>query len=83
MNYNSLAGPLGKYWYADHNELARLWRHLTNNGQCPTCVAYFLEKPWKWEPEYRVMQHQIQLLHDSALQDAEQLVQDAEQPLDA
>lgn len=42
-------------WYEDHENLAELWRWLEERGEQPD-PAYFLEKPWKWTPEWNQMQ---------------------------
>jgi hypothetical protein len=39
-------------WWADHDNLAALWSWLEDRVQEPDSVVYFLEKPWKWTPEY-------------------------------
>lgn len=41
-------------WYDDRNNLADLWRWLKDQGDDPD-PAYFLEKPWKWSPEFAQM----------------------------
>lgn len=43
-------------WYADHQNLALLWRWLEDRGDQPADPAHFIEKPWKWEPEWNELQ---------------------------
>lgn len=42
-------------WYNNHQNLADLWRFLEAVGVEPEDTGYFLEKPWKWEPERKIM----------------------------
>ena len=43
-------------WYDDRLRLAALADWLTEQGREPADGwGYFLEKPWKWTPEYREM----------------------------
>jgi hypothetical protein len=46
------ASPAAHDWWTDHDALAELWRWLEDRGQEPNDVAYYLERPWKWTPEY-------------------------------
>ena len=45
-------------WYDDRNNLADLWRWLEDQGEDPE-PAYFLEKPWKWSPDFTQMCDQM------------------------
>lgn len=40
-------------WYEDHQNLARVARHMGEQGDSVENVAYMLEKPWKFEDEWR------------------------------
>jgi hypothetical protein len=42
-------------WFHDHKNLADLWRWLEVRGDAPDDPAYFMEKPWKWTPEFEGM----------------------------
>lgn len=42
-------------WYRDHSNLCDLWRWLDERGEAPDDPAYFLEKPYKWTREWRLM----------------------------
>jgi hypothetical protein len=43
-------------WWQHHSNLALLYRHLVQSDQIDPAqadeVAYFLEKPWKWQAEW-------------------------------
>ncbi len=53
------------YWWEDHRNLAELFDWLRRDDcpeECATldvddqaAVSYFLNKPWKWTPEYERM----------------------------
>lgn len=44
-------------WYANHSNLAALWAWLVENGETPSDgPSYFMEKPWKWTPEWERFQ---------------------------
>lgn len=40
-------------WYEDHRNLAALWTWLDENGQEPRDPSHFMEKPWKWDEEWK------------------------------
>lgn len=42
-------------WWHDHREIAALLAWLDERGETPDDVAYLVEKPWKWTPEYQQM----------------------------
>jgi hypothetical protein len=42
-------------WWHDHREIAALIAWLAERGEIPDDVAYLVEKPWKWTPEYQRM----------------------------
>jgi hypothetical protein len=46
------ADAVGGDWWDDHDNLAELWSWLEDRGQEPDSVVYYLQKPWKWTPEY-------------------------------
>lgn len=48
-------------WYEDHENLAELWRWMVERCEQPTGddVALFLEKPWKWTPEWNQLQSEL------------------------
>lgn len=45
-------------WHEYVANLHALWVWLENRGDQPDDPAYFLEKPWKWEPEWNQMQRE-------------------------
>lgn len=51
----SAASAEARDWWEDHDNLAELWRFLEDRGEQPNDPAYFLDKPWKWDPEYQQM----------------------------
>lgn len=47
-------------WWDSHENLARLWRWLDARGETPgDGPAYFMEKPWKWAPEWDAMNAEV------------------------
>lgn len=40
-------------WYEDHHNLAAVARHMNEQGDGIAEVVYMLEKPWKFEDEWR------------------------------
>ena len=43
-----------KYWYASLDNLSKLAKYIVNkDGQESLDIVYFLEKPWKWENEWK------------------------------
>lgn len=48
-------------WYENHENLCELYRWLEQRCDQPTGddIARFLEKPWKWTPEWNEMQSEL------------------------
>lgn len=42
-------------WWAEHGNLAQLVRHLADQGYSGDDIAYVVEKPWKYENEFRAL----------------------------
>lgn len=40
-------------WWQNHDNLSRLCYWLAGNGYDASDIAYAVEKPWKFEDEYR------------------------------
>jgi|KBSMisStandDraft_5_1062788.scaffolds.fasta_scaffold310873_3 hypothetical protein len=40
------------YWWDDHDNMVRLTAWLADNNYEAKDVAYAVEKPWKYEPEF-------------------------------
>ena len=44
-------------WWTDHNNLSALWTWMEESDGAPEDgPAYFMGKPWKWQPEWEMMQ---------------------------
>lgn len=39
-------------WWEDHDNLILTSRWMADNGYDASDLAYFIEKPWKYEDEY-------------------------------
>ena len=42
-------------WWREPQNLADLWCFLVEEGEAPSDPAYYMEKPWKYEPEWERM----------------------------
>ena len=42
-------------WYSDYSNVLKLARHLVDVGDDAQTLIYFLEKPWKWTPEWETL----------------------------
>jgi hypothetical protein len=40
-------------WFTDHANLVLLTAHLADTGHTAKTIAYAVEKPWKYEAEFR------------------------------
>ncbi|MEE8177716.1 MAG: hypothetical protein V3T65_06955 [Acidobacteriota bacterium] len=43
-------------WYEDHDNLVLLTRYLAAMDDSSTEIAYAVEKPWKFEKEFKAAQ---------------------------
>ena len=47
----------GSEWWRNRMNLASLWEWLDNQDAAPgDGAAYFMRKPWKWDPEWERFQ---------------------------
>lgn len=40
-------------WYEDYDNIVLVVRHMADEGFSPRQIAEVVEKPWKYESEYR------------------------------
>lgn len=54
-------------WFADHANLILLTAHLADTGHNAKTIAYAVEKPWKYEAEFRaaqaIVEHEVATGH--------------------
>lgn len=52
----SATATVAREWWKDHREIAALIRHLRADARIDDeQIAYLVEKPWKFDPEYQEM----------------------------
>lgn len=45
-----------RHWYRDYENVAVLVSYLAARGDSATSIAYAVEKPWKYDEEFRTAQ---------------------------
>lgn len=52
--------PLPEDWYASHENIVILARHLADQGEAASTVAYAVEKPWKFTEEFEAALEELE-----------------------
>lgn len=62
-----VAPPVEQQWFTDHANLILLTAHLADTGHKAKTIAYAVEKPWKYEAEFRlaaaIVEHEVATGH--------------------
>jgi hypothetical protein len=48
-------------WFAYHENIVTLTRYIADQGYSADDVAYAVEKPWKYEKEFKEAQEELKL----------------------